>query len=61
MKPETQQMGQKIAGGLAQRVMARLIREVLLQETQGQGQKPSNGSSVKRSPKLVLPPAAAIH
>ncbi|MFP4119945.1 ABC1 kinase family protein [Coleofasciculus sp.] len=61
MKPETQQMGQKIAGGLAQRVMARLIREVLLQETQGQGEKPSNGSSVKRAPKLVLPPAAAIH
>jgi len=59
MKPETQQMGQKIAGGLAQRVMARLIREVLLQETQGQGEKPSNGS-VKRAPKLVLPPAAAI-
>lgn len=61
MKPETQQMGQKIAGGLAQRVMARLIREVLLQETQGQGEKPSNGSSVKPAPKLVLPPAAAIH
>ncbi|MEQ9353805.1 ABC1 kinase family protein [Coleofasciculus chthonoplastes] len=61
MKPETQQMGQKIAGGLAQRVMARLIREVLLQETQSQGEKPSNGSSVKRAPKLVLPPAAAIH
>ncbi len=60
MKPETQQMGQKIAGGLAQRVMARLIREVLLQETQGQGEKSSNGSSVKRTPKLVLPPAAAI-
>ncbi|MEQ9668026.1 ABC1 kinase family protein [Coleofasciculus sp. G2-EDA-02] len=61
MKPETQQMGQKIAGGLAQRVMARLIREVLLQETQAQGAKPSKGSSVKPVPKLVLPPAAAIH
>lgn len=61
MKPETQQMGQKIAGGLAQRVMARLIREVLLQETQSQGEKPSNDSSAKPAPKLVLPPAAAIH
>lgn len=60
MKPETQQMGQKIAGGLAQRVMARLIREVLLQETQNQGEKPFNGTSVKPMPKLVLPPAAAI-
>jgi predicted unusual protein kinase regulating ubiquinone biosynthesis (AarF/ABC1/UbiB family) len=29
-KPETQQMGQQIAGGLAQRAAARLIRELLL-------------------------------
>lgn len=31
-KPEAQQMGQHIVGGLAQRIAARLIREVLLQE-----------------------------
>lgn len=33
MKQETQQMGQKIAGRLAQRVIARLIREALLEDT----------------------------
>jgi predicted unusual protein kinase regulating ubiquinone biosynthesis (AarF/ABC1/UbiB family) len=32
MKPELHQMGQHIAGGLAQRAAARLIREVLLRE-----------------------------
>jgi predicted unusual protein kinase regulating ubiquinone biosynthesis (AarF/ABC1/UbiB family) len=32
MRPETQQLGQKIAGGLAQRAIARLIREVLAPE-----------------------------
>jgi hypothetical protein len=29
-KPETQMMGQQILGGLAQRVAARLIRDLLL-------------------------------
>ena len=32
LKPELQEMGQHIVGGLAQRAAARLIREVLLQE-----------------------------
>ncbi len=32
MRPETQQLGQKIASGLAQRAIARLIREVLAPE-----------------------------
>jgi hypothetical protein len=32
VKPELHQMGQQIAGGLAQRAAARLIREVLLRE-----------------------------
>ena len=32
-KPETQQMGQKVAEGLLQKVMARLIRQLLLSES----------------------------
>lgn len=47
-KPEAQQMGQQIVGGLAQRVAARLIREVLLQDqfnvqTTQNGQNAQNG------------------
>ena len=53
LKPETQRMGQKIASGLAQRVAARLIREVLLQDDPQD--VPQNGH--KKQP-LVLPPAA---
>ncbi|MFM7426272.1 MAG: ABC1 kinase family protein [Elainella sp.] len=34
VKPETQALGQQIIGGLAQRVAARMIREILLQERQ---------------------------
>ncbi len=58
MKSETQQMGQKIAGGLAQRVIARLIREALLQDSPDQGA--SKSRRTPPTPKLVLPPAAAI-
>lgn len=32
LKPETQQMGQQVIGGLTQRTLARLIREVLVSE-----------------------------
>lgn len=56
MKPETQQMGQKIAGGLAQRVMARMIREALLQDTPEEVAPKGN----KPAPKLVLPQAAIV-
>ncbi|MFE1748689.1 ABC1 kinase family protein [Coleofasciculus sp. H7-2] len=62
MKPETQRMGQKIAGGLVQRVAARLIRDVLLQDAPPQasqnGHKPRNYPQTS-SPRLALPPAAA--
>ncbi|MBD2125721.1 AarF/ABC1/UbiB kinase family protein [Microcoleus sp. ZQ-A2] len=58
MKPETQKMGQKIAGGLAQRVIARMIREALLQdapkEEAPKGRKPAP------APRLVLPQAAIV-
>jgi predicted unusual protein kinase regulating ubiquinone biosynthesis (AarF/ABC1/UbiB family) len=42
-KSETQQMGQKIAGRLAQRVAARLIREALIDETPKIQEFPQNG------------------
>ncbi|HAJ61783.1 MAG TPA: hypothetical protein DCP31_23160 [Cyanobacteria bacterium UBA8543] len=58
MKPETQRMGQKIASGLAQRVIARMIREALLKETPQE--VPHNGRRTAPAPKLVLPPAAVI-
>ncbi len=46
VKPETQKMGQQIAGGLAQRAMARMIREVLA---------PPETKSIPSSRQLVLP------
>jgi predicted unusual protein kinase regulating ubiquinone biosynthesis (AarF/ABC1/UbiB family) len=47
VKPETQQFGQQVASGLAQRAIARLIRELLLEE------EPNPANS---SPRLALPP-----
>jgi len=55
VKPEVQNMGQKVVGGLAQRAVARLIREFLV------SQEPAvisgNGSYPKTSPQLSLPAA----
>ncbi len=63
IKPETQEMGQKIAGGLAQRLIARLIREALLQDVSEEGELIGD-IPVSHQPnpasKLALPPAAAI-
>ncbi|HBR00617.1 MAG: AarF/ABC1/UbiB kinase family protein [Roseofilum sp. Belize BBD 4] len=58
-KPETQQMGQQIASGLAQRVLARFIREVLLSEDGGNGTSEKKLASVPKSdsPPLALPAA----
>ena len=58
LKPETQRMGQKIAGGLAQRLIARMIREALLNDTPQE--VPQNGRKTAPAPKLVLPPAAIV-
>ncbi|NEO27099.1 MAG: AarF/ABC1/UbiB kinase family protein, partial [Kamptonema sp. SIO4C4] len=61
-KPETQQMGQKIANGLAQRVAARLIRNMLL-EAENRQNKNGSGKSPGRvipSPQLSLPQPAAF-
>jgi predicted unusual protein kinase regulating ubiquinone biosynthesis (AarF/ABC1/UbiB family) len=52
LKPETQQMGQQIAGGLAQRAIARLIRELLLDEDEA---IPQNPQQVNPSGQLALP------
>jgi predicted unusual protein kinase regulating ubiquinone biosynthesis (AarF/ABC1/UbiB family) len=61
MKPETQRMGQKIAGGLAQRVIARMIREALLKDAKDAPQDvANNGRRTAPAPKLVLPPAAIV-
>jgi hypothetical protein len=58
MKPETQRMGQKIAGGLAQRAIARLIREALLKDAPQEVEQ--NGRKVVPAPKLILPSAAVV-
>jgi predicted unusual protein kinase regulating ubiquinone biosynthesis (AarF/ABC1/UbiB family) len=56
VKPELHQMGQKIAGGLAQRAAARLIREVLLREPAAiSSANGSNGAASKSSEPRQLP------
>ena len=66
LKEETQRMGQKIAGGLAQRVIARMIREALLKDAteevaiSNEQRTIQEPKVVQPVPKLVLPPAAAI-
>lgn len=62
-KPETQHMGQQIASGLAQRLAARFIREVLLKEdnpvatSTGATANSTYRSSVEPPAKLALPAA----
>lgn len=58
MKPETQRMGQQIASGLAQRVAARFIREVLLADEPKTTSTPSPSQPALQSPQLSLSPAA---
>lgn len=58
MKPETQRMGQQIASGLAQRVAARFIREVLLADETKTASTPSPSQPSVKSPQLSLSPAA---
>ncbi len=63
IKPETQEMGQKIAGGLVQRLIARLIREVLLQDVSDEEQFIGEISVSPRenpAPNLALPPAKVV-
>ncbi|WP_293330234.1 AarF/ABC1/UbiB kinase family protein [Microcoleus sp. CAWBG58] len=55
VKPEVQNMGQQVVGGLAQRAVARLIREFLLSEKPAA--IPENGSYSHTSPQLSLPAA----
>jgi predicted unusual protein kinase regulating ubiquinone biosynthesis (AarF/ABC1/UbiB family) len=59
-RPEAQQMGQQIIGGLAQRAVARFIREVLLQENESEIVAVSTSGSVPGTvPSLALPGSAA--
>ncbi|NER46524.1 MAG: AarF/ABC1/UbiB kinase family protein [Symploca sp. SIO1A3] len=66
MKEETQRMGQKIAGGLAQRVIARMIREALIKDSTEEVAVPNEQKTTQEpkvvtpTPKLLLPPAALI-
>lgn len=58
-KPETQTMGQKVAEGLAQKMAARLIRNLLLENEE----QDNNLSKPYRNPKFrpALPPTAAVN
>ncbi len=51
LKPEVHQMGQRIAGGLAQRAIARFIREVLLEEPE-----PVTFTAPQTAPHITLVP-----
>ncbi len=53
-KPEVHQLSQQVAGELAQKAAARLIRELFIDEPQAT--KPQNGSSLP-SPTRTLPPS----
>ncbi|MBD1812443.1 AarF/ABC1/UbiB kinase family protein [Microcoleus vaginatus DQ-U2] len=55
VKPEVQNMGQKVVGGLAQRAVARVIREFLLSSEPAVITE--NGSYPKTPPQLSLPAA----
>lgn len=66
VKPEAQQMGQQIAGGLAQRIAVRLIRDILLQESNEPAeqqensqiaQNTQNGHPTTRSPQSSRKPS----
>ena len=56
VKSEVQNMGQRVFGGLAQRAVARVIREFLL--SQEAAVIRGEGSYPKISPQLSLPPVA---
>jgi hypothetical protein len=56
VKSEVQNMGERVFGGLAQRAVAKVIREFLL--SQEPVVIPGNGSYPKASPQLCLPPVA---
>ena len=61
VKPEMQKMGQQVAGGLTQRAIARLIRQVLLSPEYSNTNGNSNGNShkPKTQPQLSLPASSS--
>jgi len=56
MKPEVQRLGQQVASNLAQRAVARLIRQLLLAETHGTGINSKHSSQLEAI--HSLPPAS---
>ncbi len=57
-KPETQQMGQKIAEGLLQKIAARFIRNVLLEDDKAIPRNQQNEKTIRYSSPLPIPKAA---
>lgn len=58
IKPETHQMGQKIAGQLAQRAAARLIRQFLIPEPESATRTPVASSTGSMRPAAIAPAAS---
>lgn len=62
LKPETREMGQRVMGGLAQKALARMIRDMLLDDTAaedfGHGAVAKNGAMARdtAADRLALPP-----
>jgi len=54
---ETQKLGQKIAGGLAEKATARLIRSLLLKSNNGNNYNGNGKNGVKNNPQYSLPSA----
>lgn len=54
---ETQKLGQKIAGGLAEKATARLIRSLLLESNNGNNYNGNGKNGVKNNPQYSLPSA----
>ncbi|WP_342597311.1 AarF/ABC1/UbiB kinase family protein [Cyanobacterium aponinum UTEX 3222] len=54
---ETQKLGQKIAGGLAEKATARLIRSLLLESNNGNNYNSNGKNGVKNNPQYSLPSA----
>ncbi|MEM1172993.1 MAG: AarF/ABC1/UbiB kinase family protein [Cyanobacteria bacterium P01_H01_bin.35] len=59
VKPEMQKMGQQVAGGLTQRAIARLIRQVLLSPEYSNTNGNGNSHKPKTQPQLSLPASSS--
>lgn len=57
-KPEMQKMGQQVAGGLTQRAIARIIRQIVEAQESKVGPADTNGHIPNSQPQLSLPAAS---